>query len=255
VPIELTDTYFDRKSVGDFETLVAQYRKSEFEPPFRSTIPLLCLIRDKPILNDLMTRCGFSSDCEFRFEFQVSPPLGDGKPSRIDLMLIDDGQCVAIDAKWTEPLSELVKDWLGPQPTTNRRDVLSGWLSLVNRQATIPVTAEAVGEVSYQLLHCAASACNTSNRPQVCTLQFRSKQDDDAAMSQVRRDDLARLRDALGRPDRFAFRYIEIDIEPTPAFHKLAKLPKRSKKSAIAVQQALVSETLFAFNALRDLLV
>src|SRR5260370_36970453 len=74
-------------------------------------------------------------------------------------------------------------------------------------------------------------------------------------MSAGRRDDLAGLRDALGRPDRFGFRYIEIDIAPTPAFHKLAKLPKRSKKSAIAVQQALASESLFAFNALRDLLV
>lgn len=255
MPIELSDTYFDRQPVRDFATLVAQYRKSEFEPPFRSTIPLLCMVRNRPVLDELVTRCGLSSHAAFHFEFQVPPPLGEGKPSHTDLMLVDDGRCVTIEASWAEPPSELVKDWLGPQPTTNRRDVLSGWLSLLNRQATVPLTAEAVSQVSYRLLRRAASACKAADQPQVCTLQFRSKQDSDAALWQARRDDLARLRDALGRPNRFPFRSIEIEIAPTPAFCELAQLPKRSKKSAIAVQRALVSETLFGFNTVQEFLI
>ena len=255
MPIPASDTYFDRQPVCDFETLVAQYRKSEFEPPFRSTVPLLGLMRDRPMRDELVARCGFVSQPAFHFEFQVPPPLGGGKPSLTDLMLIADGQCAAIDAKWTEPPSEPVKDWLGPQPTTNRCDVLGGWLSLLNRQARNPLAAEAVTQVSYPLLQRAAAACKTADRAQVCTIQFRANEDDDAALRQVRRNDLGRLREALGQPDRFACRLFEIDIEPTQAFHRLAKLPKRSKKSAVAVQQVLVSETLFAFTALREILV
>jgi hypothetical protein len=256
VPIELFDTYFDHTRVGDFETLVSHYRKSEFEPPFCSTIPLLSFVRDKTILNELTARCAFSSRPAFHFQFRMPLPLGSGKPSRTDLMLTDNEQRATIDARWTEPPYELVKHWLGPSPTTNRRDVLSGWLGLLNRQAAVPVTHGAAAEISYRLLSRAAAMCNSGGAlAQICYLRFRSKQQDNPALREVLRDDLVRLRNILGRSELFQFRLFEADIAATPAFHKLTELPRRSKRSALAVRQALVSETLFSFAGLRDVAV
>ena len=61
-------------------------------------------------------------------------------------------------------------------------------------------------------------------------------------------DNLNRLHQALGRPDRFPFRLIEIEIKPTPAFDQIAILPKGNTQTASAVKQALESSRLFDFE-------
>jgi len=252
--IELSDTYFDRAPVANFDELVLHYPKSAFEPPFRSTIPLLCLIRDKTALAELTARCAMSSCAAFHLEFQEHPPLGSGKPSQTDLVIIGDNQSVSIDALWMEQRSERVTRWLGPRPTTNRRDVLAGWFNLLNKEAAVPLTPQLAGDVSYPLLSRSAAVCNSSaGRTLICYLRFASRRDEDRGLGQRLRADLAHLRDILGRPERLNFRLFEVDIEGTPAFRKLAELPRRSKKSALAVRDALVSETLFSFPAIREL--
>jgi hypothetical protein len=249
VSIGPSHTYFDRQPMLDLKSLIARYPKGEFESPFRSTVPLLSLLRDgHTVLQDVLTGCGFPQTPDLHFEFTVPPPLGDGTPSHTDLMAIGGSLCMAIEAKWTEPLSESVKDWLGPQPTKNRQEVLAGWLSLIKRYATQPVTAADVMLVSYQILHRAASACATAEQPQLSYLQFVSRQHGNAAICQDRVDDLNRLRSVLGASDRFPFRLVEIGIEPTSAFELLAPLPKGSTQTALAVQKALDSKVLFAFQ-------
>ena len=63
--------------------------------------------------------------------------------------------------------------------------------------------------------------------------------------------DLDRLRSALGRPEEFPFRLIEIDIEPTREFGRLAPLQKGAAQTATVVKQALISSTLFSFKSMR----
>jgi hypothetical protein len=238
--------------MNDLKTLIAHYPRGEFESPFRSTVPLLSLLRDgQTILQEVLAGCGFPQNPDLHFEFKVPPPLGEGKASHTDLMAIGGSLSMAVEAKWTEPLSQSVKDWLGPQPTKNRQDVLAGWLSLLKPHAARPVAEADVSLVSYQVLHRAASACATAEQPQLSYLQFVSRQYGNATVCQERINDLNRLRSALGASDRFPFRLIEIGIEPTPTFEHLATLPKGSAETALAVQGALDSNALFTFKAKR----
>lgn len=241
--------YFDRHRVSDIKALIAQYPSGEFESPFRSTVPLLSLIRDgQTILLEVLAECGFPKASQLHFEFTVSPPLGRGKASHTDLMVCADPFCMAIEAKWTEPPYESVRDWLGPDPTDNRQNVISGWLSIIQRFTTRRLFPDDVASVTYQTVHRAASACASAERPQLSYLQFVSGGYGDAYMREKRIADLDRLRDVLGRPDGFPFRLIEIEIESTPAFNQLAALPKGDIQTSTAVQHALSSSALFVFK-------
>lgn len=243
--------HIDRQQFDDWASLVAQYPSGEFESPYRSTIPLLSLIRDgQAVLQEVLVACGFAPGPDLHFEYTVHPPIGEGKPSHTDLMVCEGSSCMAVEAKWTEPPYPTVGNWLGPKDgrTTNRKNVLAGWLSLIQPFASTELTEESVEPITYQTIHRAASACATSERPQLAYLQFVSERHGDAVTREKRLADLNRLRSALGRHDGFQIRLIEIDIEPTLAFEQLARLPKGSKQTGEAVRLALNSSSLFAFK-------
>jgi hypothetical protein len=174
-------------------------------------------------------------------------------------MVLAEANCMAVEAKWTEPPYPTVSDWMKPLGTgeernrrsENRRKVFAGWLELLQPFATRTLTTEDVASVTYQTVHRAASACATAARPQLSYLQFVSEHYGDADVCDERMADLRRLRDALGRPDGFPFRLIEIDIKSTPEFERLAMLPKGSAQTAIAMRHALIFRTLFTFEAIR----
>jgi hypothetical protein len=46
------------------------------------------------------------------FEFTVEPLRGRGTPSYTDLMVQSESLCLAIEAKWTEPIYNSVSSWL-----------------------------------------------------------------------------------------------------------------------------------------------
>lgn len=244
--------YFDRHPACDLDTLIAQYPSGEFESPYRSTVPLLSMIRDGQTgLREILASCGFQTAVQLHFEFTVSPPIGQGKASHTDLMVCTNDSCIAVEAKWTEPPYETVSDWLGLKPTANRLNVIAGWLSLIQRFTTKRLCPEDVASVTYQMIHRAASACATAVRPQLSYLQFVSGDYGGAPIREKRTADLDRLRVALGRPDGFPFFLIEMEIEPTSAFNQLAMLPKSNPQTSVAVRRALSSSALFAFPQVR----
>ena len=96
--------YFDRDLVPDLVALIARYPAGEFESPYRSTIPLLSLMRDgQAVVQDVLVACGFAPNPDLHFEFTVPPKKGKGKPSHTDLMVCAGPVCMAVEAKWTEP--------------------------------------------------------------------------------------------------------------------------------------------------------
>lgn len=235
--------------MSDMGSLIARYPAKEFSSPFRSTIPLLSLVKDgQPCLEEILSDLGLSGDADLHFEFKVSAGEGRGKPSHTDLMVQAPGQCLAIEAKWTEPPYPTVKKWLGRVPTDNRSQVMSGWLSLIKRFGAPSTEFNLFHDIVYQTIHRAASACATADRPQLTYLQFSSARR--AAAAEKHREDLNCLYAALGPASGLKMGLVEVVVEPTDAFAPLAKLPKNLPQTSAAVRAALTSATpLFRFAA------
>ncbi|MGH9641049.1 MAG: DUF6946 family protein [Terriglobales bacterium] len=128
----------------------------------RSTVPLLQFWHwpEKRIIA-LMHAIGApeASAVELAFEYPTAVREGRGKHSFTDLMGITDAAAVAIEAKYTEPQYESVASWLGPQPSENRRNVLRGWLEMVDKIVGRWVSPETVSGIPYQVIHRTASVC------------------------------------------------------------------------------------------------
>jgi hypothetical protein len=248
-----TRLYFDQQPVSDFAALLAKYPADEFASPTRSTVPLIALISSgRTLFGEILAQCGFSKGVDLHFEFTVAPPQGRGKSSHTDLMVHESPNWMAVEAKWTEPIDETVLEWLGPKEsqTENRKAVLGGWLELINRFSARPLQIEDVGSLSYQLIHRAASACAQAGHPQLAYFQFLpNPRIDDRGASQ-RRDALICLHEALGRPARFPFHFVEIDLGLTPTFEKIATVSR--SQMTLAVQNSLVSGDLLEFKASRS---
>ena len=249
--------YFNQTFVGNFGELVGCYSRDELASPFRSTVPLLSLVRDgQAMLHEIVTQCSIAEQPSLHFEFQVPPPKGRGKASHTDLMLCAQSGCMAVEAKWTEPPYQTVREWLGDSSRPgelgrdNRHEVLSGWLSLLQPMAVRTLVAQDVMSVIYQTVHRAASACHLGTPPQLAYLQFVSDTGVDAATHEKRLVDLRSLRVALGNGKSFPFRLIEIKMQPTSAFDELSRLPK-GRETGSKVKEALTSRPLFVFTDFR----
>lgn len=104
------------KMVRDFSSLVASYTSKELASPKRSTVPLLVYwANPEDRLRDLCANlgCNPSGPLEFHFEFPVPVQHGVGKPSFTDLKILSPTFAIAIEAKYTEPAYQTVKEWLG----------------------------------------------------------------------------------------------------------------------------------------------
>ena len=150
-------------NVGGFEELIERYGSKEFASPKRSTVPLLAYWRDADRrAGEFTGALGFTltdSVC-LNFEHEVPVQRGIGKPSCTDLMLRSGGVSAAIEAKWTEPRYKEVAAWLGEPASSNRAEVLEGWLDLLRTCAGSNLEQDDVAGLPYQIVHRAASACH-----------------------------------------------------------------------------------------------
>lgn len=256
--------YFDRQLATDFEDLISRYGTNEFASPLRSTIPLLSLVRDGwPTLKEIIQRCALPADSALNLEFTVQSPCGKGLPSHTDLMVRSKSGQLAVEAKWTEPRYETVRDWIRKPPVPdkqqpsavpdpdNRRKRLAGWLELLQPHAVRPLRVDDFSDTVYQMVHRAASACAQTKSPQLAYLLFTPLPNGNQVDSEQYRTDLARLHQLLGAPSKFRFRVIELQLAPTNVFRVIARLRKGSRETAQAVRSALVKGGLFEFTDCR----
>jgi hypothetical protein len=110
-------------------------------------------------------------DTDLHFEHEVAVQRGRGKSSFTDLTILADDVAVAIEAKFTEPRNESVATWLGGAPTTNRVDVLEGWLCAIEAAAEASIQRDAVRDLPYQLIHRTASVCCVGRRKRLVVYQ------------------------------------------------------------------------------------
>jgi len=149
------------KPVSDYLGLIERYPESEFNSPYRSTVPLLSFWSNMQDQLDGFTRLlGLRpmSQVVACFEFEVDVQQGKGRPSQTDLMIMSDNHAIGIEAKYTEPPYQTVHTWMGN--SSNRMQVLEGWLELIcSAVGHERIKIEDVVDLSYQLVHRCASVC------------------------------------------------------------------------------------------------
>ena len=236
-------------------TLLGQYGPGEFSSPTRSTVPLLSLLwHGGELWQSIVAELGMKAgEAAVHLEYTVAPPLGRGRASHTDAMLIAGDRACAMEAKWTEPAYKTVGEWLDAKPgQANRRTVLTGWLSLLQPYATRELHADDFREVTYQTVHRAASACSAAGRwPGLAYLLFTPRPDGLPADAGHLREGLGRLASALGHPAGFPLRLAEVEARPTAAVESICTLPKGKPSTGRAVRRALREAPLFTFPEYR----
>ena len=243
--------HYDRTPCNTIAAAIPMCGEREFQSPTRSTLPLLSWLKhEQPMVSSLLRDMGMPADCNLHLEYKVKPPKGSGKASHTDLMVISDESSLAVEAKWTEPRYETVGEWLekGSDPL-NRRDVLTGWLGLLQKYAQHTLHLTDFSDAVYQIVHRAASAYAAGSDPKMAYLVFKPSPDPRTASIQQIQADLKHLWDLLGNPRTFPFYLIELRLSPTASFDTIASLPKGHKATTRQVSAALFgSDRLFSFE-------
>jgi len=254
--------HFDDSAVADLSALIARYRPAEFESPYRSTIPLLALLRDgQSTLRHILIKCNMSAPVSLHLESRVASPRGRGTPSHTDLLALSDKASLAVEVKWSEPRYDTVSTWLnrdaaskGP-PTAvyrdcpeNRTEVLEGWNELLAPHVRRTVGLSDYADAIYQMVHRAASACAWQRSPQLAYMRFTPLPNGEQPDFDQLWSDLVHLHRLLGSPSDFPFHLIEVQVKATPSFEKLRNLQKGLPTTAQWVRQGLLSDRLFEFG-------
>jgi ribA/ribD-fused uncharacterized protein len=253
---------YDRTVMPDWPTLLGTFPADQFASPFRSTVPLLDMIRHhSERLADLVRSCTVSPQA-YHLEYCVSGVAG-GNPSQTDLMAIGSDGAVAVEAKWTEPRYETVATRLKRRVSMDESDnseaamvadrlvqerAVSAWIEILNRHAAKPLSLAAVDGVVYQVLHRAASACSVGAEPRLLYLHFHASGQVGGATTEDYRADLEQLYAAMGRPPHVRFYVAEQSIAALEPFTAIASLPKRHAATVAAVKAALLGPSLFNFG-------
>jgi len=235
------------REVYSFEELVKGIGPGAVASPRRSTVPLLDYWRiPEQRLNDLWERLSVRQPAttEMHFEHEVPVQRGRGKSSFTDLMIFADDVAVAIEAKFTEPRYESVGIWLAGALTTNRVDVLEGWLCAIEAVAERPIGRDAVRDLPYQLIHRTAAVCCTGRRHRLVVYQVFG----DAPASHYC-DDLGRFATAIGAPLGIAFVVLRCVCRPTDSYARLEERWRAGERDlGEDVCEALLAGALLEFG-------
>ena len=152
--------YYKKQQLVSIDEIYRRFNKSEFKSPYRSTIPLLALFKNNQLPNIKIVDINQSEDISCIFEYETPIISGRGRASSTDLIISYSNYCIAIEAKRTEPPYETVGKWLGRINTSNRKQILEGWLKIIEEYTGVKVLFEETVDLPYQLIHRVASACS-----------------------------------------------------------------------------------------------
>jgi Domain of unknown function (DUF6946) len=215
-------------------------------PPLRSTVPLLTYWRHPAERwESLRLRLGLEvmDRITYSFEHPVNVIRGRGKPSYSDLMILATSVTVAIEAKYTEPPYEKVCDWLGEPADHNRFAVLTGWLDLLECACGTRVSLDGILQLSYQLVHRAASACSSEARDRAVVYQIF-----DNALGHYYRNQLEALRTLIP----VSAIKLALHITPAKASDTYSRLIERwrsgERNMARHIRAALIDQGILTFT-------
>ena len=151
------ELYFKKKELKNIDDLIVNFNSKEFKSPLRSTIPLLQMYNFEPDNSFGLIDTILEKNIKYIFEYETPVLKGKGRASCTDLMIVSDNSCIAIEAKWTEPPYQIIKNWLGE--SENKKLVLEGWVEIISEYCEIHLDSKILYDLPYQLIHRVASAC------------------------------------------------------------------------------------------------
>ncbi len=255
--------FFNLEEVTDVASLLGKFGSDAFASPYRSTVPLVALVKDGgPVFSAIATSCGASLDLSVHFEYRVEVPGVLGNPSQTDAMVISPAATVAFEAKWTEPRYETVATRLKNRVAKLTRDdpdnaarhqshqeaVIGGWLGLLNQRCQTALRIDDISEAVYQTVHRAASACAMHGPARLAYIHFQPSGRLGAASSAQYVADLEYLHARLGHPGDFPFYLVELPLQPTDGFRSIQALEKGQAITDRRVREAIASTRLFDFG-------
>ncbi|MHC2069764.1 DUF6946 family protein [Bremerella sp. T1] len=234
-----------------FKEIVPLYSTKEFQSPTRSTIPMLSmLVHQQETFTGIIEELGMPIESDIYLEYTVRQDLGKGNASHTDVMVKSSDETLAIEAKWTEPMYDTVRQWIPKgKDEANRRLVLDGWLQLLQQRVEKELKPADFESSIYQMVHRAASAAAAGENPRLAYFIFKPSPTPRAATADAIKQQLELLWSALGSPSNFPFYVIEITVTEEEAYQPLKALPKNEETSE-AVSAALQGDSpLFGFEA------
>jgi hypothetical protein len=235
------------RAVSSFNELVERFPHNTFASPRRSTIPLLDYWRVPDVRLDQAGdtwSVSNSERVEFHFEFEIPTQSGRGKSSFTDLMIVGDESAVAVEAKFTEPRYESVATWLSPTPTTNRADVLEGWIRAIEAATARPVDRDLLRSLPYQLIHRTASVCCVRRQRRIVVYQIFGEPPEP-----YYEEDLRALARAIGDSRHVEFFVVHTSFSPESAHERLlADWDAGERHMDADVRKALIAGPLLKFG-------
>lgn len=243
--------YYERASLSHLDEALDRYGAKEFASPTRSTVALLSWLKHEPLsVSSVLQQLGLTGEWDGHLEFQVRPRYGEGRSSHTDLLALTENTALAVEAKWTEAEYDKVTKWLrlGSSPE-NRREVLAGWLALLQPHSSRELLLDDFVDAIYQMVHRAASACSVSRSPRLAYLLFTGLRNEKAASVDTVKGRLSALWRILGSPEGFPFFVVEVGLKPTKAFEEIKDLQKGDEETSVSVKGALKNDAnLFQFE-------
>jgi hypothetical protein len=242
-----------KNSIVDIDAALPMFGIKEFASPTRSTIPMLALLKHDPdLFREIVGKLGLTGSFDLFLEYTVGPFGGRGKPSHTDVMVTQSGCSLAIEAKWTEPMYETVKDWLskGHGEGANRKAVLQGWLGVLQNALNCGnLDFNDFDDVVYQMIHRASSAAYAGKQSRLAYFLFKPSPDPRSATGYDILKELSKLKSCLGHPQNFPIFVVEIELGLTPVYKPIQAMRKGQPNTAMAIQSALqASQPLFQFG-------
>lgn len=245
---------FGEEKVSGFNALLDRYPLNHFNSPRRSTVPLLAYWKEPGRCQAFFKALAVEppaaqESLALAFEYEVPVQAGKGFPSSTDLMIIGKKLVVAVEAKNFEPEYETVKSWMRKADRDNRRAVLQGWLTLINRTTDSQLSHRDVLDISYQALQRAASACfPLAGEPGVARcMVYQLFTDADSQAPKIARD-LAALGSMIP-PAALRIAFVTVRLEKTPVYRVLEDRWVKEKERLLReeVVAGLKADGLFGF--------
>lgn len=250
---------FNTRACPDLAALCSSFSVKQLQSPTRSTVPLIDLVYNgSAAWAQFLTALGAPRDCAVAFEFGVPSPKAGGNPSQTDAVFASASTVWAVEAKWTEPLDRQTVAVRIAKPETDGGDprlTVAGWLKYLELVSTTPLHRDDFSDISYQMVHRAASAVwlaqSRQLKAELIYLHFAPSPDPKAATTAHYVAELTRLYQRLGRPGSLPIKVVEISLGYTREYEAIRGLDKHSPATSARVAAALCAGPLFTFSAPR----
>jgi hypothetical protein len=246
---------FNTRLSEDFPALCANFTGKALQSPYRSTVPLLDLVEHgNDTWRGLLATLGIPVDAPVHFEYCVPSPIPGGNPSQTDAVILSETDVWMIEAKWTEPPDKLTVEKRIIRESDKAIGVatIAGWLNHLQAYASHPLKPDDFRNVTYQIVHRAASACAVAKEresvPHVVYLHFDPSPLKNTAATAMYERDIAEFHALLGAPSGLTFDVVELPLCPEPAFEAIKDLDKHSPSTSTRVKEALCAGPLFSFG-------